>query len=283
MSEDELREASRAQWSGVAEGWAGQAGRREEGPAGVAADWMLEAARLGPGDRVLELASGAGDVGLRAAELVGSTGLVVCSDFAEPMVEVVRERANAPGLGHVEGRVLDAEDLALGDGERFNAVLCRFGYMLMADPGRALLASRGALRPGGRLALAVWGPAESNPWLSLLTDAVMAVLSAPPPSPGMPGPFALGDQERLTALLEEAGFADVVVQQLDTERRHESLEEWWAGTQEVSGPISSVVSHMSEEQVAAMRERALEGARLYVLPDGGVRFPARIVVASATR
>ncbi len=86
---------------------------------------------------MLELASGAAGVGLRVAETVAPDGKVVLSDFAEPMVDGIRGRLAALGLDNAEARVLDAEDLDVGDGE-FDAVLCRFGYMLTSDPARAL-------------------------------------------------------------------------------------------------------------------------------------------------
>jgi len=220
---DDHREASRAQWEQAAQGWAAEAEERERGPAGRAADWMLEAVAPQPGERVIELACGAGDVGLRAAAAVGEQGRVLLTDFAEPMVELVRERA--AGLPHVEARTLDAESPDLD--ERFDVALCRLGYMLMPDPARALRETRDLLDPGGRLALAVWATAERNPWLSLVFDAVMGVLGAPPPEPGTPGPFALGDQDRIRSLLDGAGFAEVTVEEVGEIRRYESAEEWW--------------------------------------------------------
>jgi SAM-dependent methyltransferase len=284
VADEELREASRTQWSIAAAAWARDAERRESGPFRVAADWMLEAARVGAGASVLEVACGAGDVGLRAAALVGTSGRVVCSDFAEPMVEVVSERARAAGLDHVEARVLDAEDPDLG-GERFDAVLCRFGYMLMPNPGRALSAGHGALRDGGRIALAVWGPAEDNPWLSLVTSAVMKTLGAPPPAPGTPSPFALADHERLRALLAAAGFAEITVESARDSRPYESVDAWWDGMREPTGPMGALLSQLSGEQVTAIGDDATSSARRdgHVAADGSVRFPAHVVLASATR
>lgn len=282
LSADEIRLASRSQWSGVAEGWARNVERRESGASGAAADWMLDAVAVRPGSRVLELACGAGDVGLRAAEAVGPAGRVVCSDFAEPMLEVGRERARGMRLDNVETRTLDAEDLRLA-GERFDAVLCRLGYMLMADAGKAINESCVALEPGGRLALGVWGSAERNPWLSLLTDAVMKTLGAPAPEPGTPGPFALSDHDRLRDLLGAAGLEDILIEDLHADRRHDSLEEWWAGTQDLSGPIAMLLSQLTADQVEEIRAAALDGAQAYVEPDGAVRFPATVVVAAATR
>lgn len=282
MGGEELRKASKAQWSGVADGWAQGAERREGGPSGVAADWMLDAVNLVPGGRVLELACGAADVGLRAAEAVGPTGRVVCSDFAAPMVDVVRERVESLGLEQVEARVLDAEDLRL-EGELFDAVLCRMGYMLMTDPAAALRGSGTVLDRGGRLALAVWGSPEANPWLSSVTDAVMNTLGAPPPAPGTPGPFALADHERLRDLIAGAGLDGIVVESVACERRHESLEDWWAETRRVSGPIGALFSQLPDDQVAAIREEAFARAQAHMLEDGAVRFPASVAAATAER
>ncbi len=172
-------ESSREEWAGAADHWAEAAEKPDRGASAKAAAWLLDSADLQPGERVLEVACGAGRVGLQAAERVGPAGWVVCSDFAEPMVEVVQGRVARLGLTNVEARVLDAERMTFGEDERFDAALCRMGYMLMADPAAALSRTRDALRPGGRLAFAVWGPAEENPWLSLIFAAVMSISARP--------------------------------------------------------------------------------------------------------
>ena len=276
---DEHREASRAQWGNAAEDWAAEAERREQGPAGRAADWMLDAAAPQPGERVIELACGAGDVGLRAAEAVGPEGRVLCTDFAAPMVELVRRRAE--GLPQVEARTLDAEDPGLD--ERFDVALCRLGYMLMPDAARALRATQDLLVPGGRLALAVWAAGERNPWLSLLFDAVMSTLGAPPPAPGTPGPFALADPERLRELLGAAGFADVVIDEVADVREYETAEAWWEGMQDgSSGPVAAILGQLPAEQAAGIRDKALAAAERHAAA-GRIRFPATLVVAAARR
>ena len=281
--EEDPRQAS-AGWSDVAAAWAGGAETREGGPAGRAAEWVIRAADLRPGGRVLEVACGDGEVGFRAARIVGPTGRVVCSDFAQAMVDIAAQRARDLNLEQVEARVLDAEDLRY-EGERFDAVLCRFGYMLMPDPARALRSSFSVLARDGRVSLAVWGPDERNPWLSLVTSAVMRVLGAPPPLPGTPGPFALAQHERLLGLLTAAGFVDILIEDLDDVRVHRSLEDWWTDTVKVSGPLSVLLRHLSPAQTETVQEDAFTGARLrgFVEADGVVRFPAQVVVASGRR
>jgi len=112
-----------------------------------------------PGDTVLELAAGAGDIGFEAAAIVGETGRLISTDFSPAMLEAAQRRGAELGIENVEYRVMDAEHLEL-DADSVDRVLCRFGYMLMADPAAALAETRRVLRPGGRLALAVWGAPE---------------------------------------------------------------------------------------------------------------------------
>ena len=241
---------------------------------------MLEATRPQAGDRVLEIACGAGRVGFQAAGLVGPEGSVLCTDFSEEMVSAVRELVGEFELKNVEAKVMDAEQMSFDADERFDVALCRMGFMLMSDPARALANTHAALRPGGRLAFAVWGPAEGNPWLSLIFDAVMGELNAPPPPPGTPGPFALGAQERVEELTRGAGFADVTVERLEVDRPYESAEAWWDEVLSLSGAIETLLGAMEEERRMAVRDGAIESARAYAQPDGSLSLPATMVLAS---
>jgi SAM-dependent methyltransferase len=282
MTAEPDREASREQWGSSAEVWARAAEEEEAGASASATEWMLESAELRPGERVLELACGAARVGFHAAAAVRPGGSVLCSDFAEGMVRAVEERVSRTGVDNVEPRVLDAERLDLGD-ESFDAVLCRFGYMLMADPDRALSESRRVLRPGGRLVLAVWGPPEGNPWLATVTGSVMDRLGAPPPEPGTPGPFALGEPERLRGLLESAGLKDVGVEAIEAEQPYDSLEGWWGRLREVSAPLAALLDALPPEDAAAIEAASFSVAERYVRPGGEVVFPATILGARACR
>lgn len=280
MSEAEYREASKEQWSDAAPSWARAAEEEETGASREATVWMLGAADLQPGERVLELACGAGRVGLQAAGRVGPEGTVLCTDFSEAMVDAVAERVERLGVRNVSTRVVDAEHIDLGGEEPFDAVLCRFGYMLMADPQQALRESGRALRPGGRLALAVWGLGESNPWLSIILGALMSHLNAPPPQPDTPGPFSLGDRDRVRGLVEQAGLVDLEVTEIEAKQRYDSLDAWWDEILDVSGPLATMLNALPEEDRAKIRAAALAEAEQF---GGGVEavFPASIVCAKA--
>jgi len=282
VSQSEYHEASREQWSAAARSWAHAAEEEETGASGDATPWMLAAAELRPGQRVLELACGAGRVGLQAASLVGPDGTVLCSDFSQEMVDAVADRVERLGVPNVETRLLDAHQLELPDDE-FDAVLCRFGYMLMADPVQALRESKRVLRPDGKLAMAIWGTAEQNPWLWLVIEALIDRLNAPPPEPGTPGPFSLGEPARLLAVCEEAGLSDVEVEEISTEQAYDSLDAWWEELLEVSGPLAAMLKALPEEDREAIRAKALGGGERFLADDGRAVFPAAILGAAARK
>src|SRR6202042_1488230 len=234
-----LRDASLQSWEEAASGWTRQQAAMREFSAPVS-HWVIDAIAPQPGDRVLELAAGLGETAMLVAELLAPMGGVIVSDQAEAMLSGAREGSIALGLSNVEFRVLNAEwiDLPVAS---VDAVLCRWGYMLMADPLAALLETRRVLRPGGRIALAVWDSIEQNPWALLPSRELIERGASTPPAPGTPGPFALGSLQRTTELLEQAGFADVHVQPLDLHRRHASFEEFWDSTLDLSRALHDAV------------------------------------------
>src|SRR5438876_7032262 len=160
-----FKRASQAVWEAMAPGWDRRHAYFEE-TARPVTERMLE--RLAParGETILELAAGTGVVGFAAAALVGPSGRVIVSDFSEAMVKAAQRHAAELGVENVECRRLDAERLDLPD-EAVDGVLCRWGYMLMADPSAALAETRRVLRRGGRLSCAVFAGPEQNPWAAL--------------------------------------------------------------------------------------------------------------------
>lgn len=274
------REASLQSWEEAAAGWTRQQEAMREFSAPVS-HWMIDAISPQPGERVLELAAGLGETGMLAAELVAPMGGVVISDQAEAMLSGARARAVALGLSNVEFQVLNTEwiDLPVAS---VNAVLCRWGYMLMADPQAALIETRRVLRPGGRVALAVWDMIEENPWAMLPEQELRERRLSRPAAPGTPGPFMLGSRELVRELLEHAGFAEVRVEALGLSRRQGSFEEFWETTLDLSRNFHDAVLGRPEPEIVEIRAALAKRFARYITADGSLDIPARTLVASAS-
>lgn len=276
------RTASLANWEAAAPGWRRhqEAMRRFAAPVSA---WMLDALSLKPGERVLELAAGLGETGMLAAQRVAPTGGVIISDQAEAMLEGARARALELGLNNVEFQVLLAEwiDLPVAS---VDAVLCRWGYMLLADPAAALTETRRVLRPGGRVALAVWDSVQHNPWaLEPMLELIERGLVSPPDpqSEPEPGPFALADADRVRELLERAGFVEIDVQTVDIVHRHDSFERFWETTLDISRVFHDAVLDRPEPEIARIREGLSARLRRYKQPDEAIELTGRTLVAVA--
>ena len=265
-TEDQLRRQLHRRWAEVAGGWAEHAEDVDARSAQLT-QRMLALSTPRRGERVLDLACGPGGAGLAAAEQVGPGGEVVLSDIAAGMTAIASERAAARGLHNVTARVLDLEQIDEPDGA-YDVVLCREGLMLVPDPARATREIRRVLRPGGRVALAVWGPRESNPWLGVMFDAISAQLGCRVPPAGVPSPFSLEDAEELGALLRDARLSDVSVTELSVPLRAGSFEDWWTARCALAGPLTKILASLPSDALDAIRARAQEAARPYETRHG---------------
>jgi SAM-dependent methyltransferase len=272
------RQASLEGWEAAAGGWTRHAAELSAWSAPVT-HAMIEAAAPQLGERVLELAAGLGETAMLAAELVAPLGTVVVSDQAETMLAAARERAAELGVGNVEFAVLNAEwiDLPLAS---VDVVLCRFGYMLMADPETALGESRRVLRPGGRVALAVWDAIDANPWAAL-PALVLSERGLAPASDG-PGPFSLGDAAALRELLEQAGFTEIEILPVEIARRHPGFEDFWELTLDLSRSFHDAVLSRPQAEVEQIEATLAERVRPFEDGAGALTLPGRALVALAS-
>jgi ubiquinone/menaquinone biosynthesis C-methylase UbiE len=244
-------------------------------------EWLVDHLEPVPGHVVLELACGPGETGFLAAQRVEPGGRVICTDLGAGMVDAARRGAQARGLSNVECRTMDAQRVDVPSGS-VDGVLCRFGLMLMPKPERALEGARRALRDGGRLAYAVWGPPDRNPWMTLMAMAVMQNGHQPAGNPFEPGgPFCLADPDRSRELVRDAGFGSVTVEELACKFRFDSFDEYWTVQSEVSGPLALLVSSLADEQVQAVRE-TLEPMLAPFRVGDGYELPSLAVAVAAT-
>jgi SAM-dependent methyltransferase len=270
---DAYRQQSLETWGKMARGWED---RRKwlmsiTGPVNA---WLVEQADPQPGQTFLEIAAGTGDLGFEVAGRVGPEGRVVSTDFAPEMVDVARRQGEARGVTNVDHRVMDAEHMDLGD-DSVDGVVCRFGYMLMADPAAAMAETRRVLRPGGPLAFAVWATPDRNPWAAVPAMTLMQRGHMPPPEPGTPGIFALGEPNRISELLSGAGFgAPDALEELELEYRWPDFDDLWDTVNRMTGPLSRAIEALPEDERQATRAAMEKNVASFREGDGSLRAPA---------
>ena len=233
-----------------------------------------------PGETVLELAAGPGDTGFIAAERLGPNGLLLSTDVAPEMVAAAGRRAAELGIENVEFRVEDASALDLADAA-VDGVLCRFGVMLVPDPGRALAEIARVLRPKGRAALAVWASSDANDWMTAAGRSAVELGLSERPDPSAPGPFRLADPDELRRLVAEADLRVEALEDVPILWRAASLEEWWQAVQDQSRMLSTLLESSTLEEGEGLRAGAERRLEKYVAADGSLEVPglARALLA----
>jgi SAM-dependent methyltransferase len=196
-------------WDG-AEGdyWAEHADWFDRSLAGYDAVFF-DAARVGPGDRVLDVGCGTGQT-TRAAARLAPAGQALGLDLSAQMIDVARQRAAREALPNVRFARADAQIHPFPPGG-FDIVLSRTGAMFFGDPRAAFGNLARALRPGGRLTLLSWQPAARNEWFGAFWTALTGRAELPTPPPGAPSPFSLSDPDRVHDLLTATGFAGIEI------------------------------------------------------------------------
>ena len=199
------------------------------------------------------------------------------------MLSAAQQRAEELGLTNVRFKQIDGESIDVEAGT-LDAVLCRWGYMLMADPGSALRETRRVLKPGGRVALAAWTGPDENAWSSLAARELVARGLAERPDPEAPGQFAWADPERIRAALEDAGFVeDLVVERVGFTLRYPSTAEWWATQRDLSSSFKETIDGLDPDVRTELEAELARAAGAFRTGEGdALAIPAATWVASAT-
>jgi SAM-dependent methyltransferase len=234
------------------------------------AERLVALVRAAPGESALDVACGTGVVARRLLAIGARvTGLDLNADM------LAHARALEPGVTWVEG---DAQDLAL-PAASFDLATCQQGLQFMADAGAALRSIHRVLRPGGRLAVALWRPLRTSPGFDVLTDALDARVGAAA-GDVLRAPFAAGDPRPVCDLASRAGFVGVRVHNYCHPTRFESVEDL-VRSEIASTPLAEVAQTWPADTIPNMVADVAAALADYVADDG-VLFPICSYVVTAT-
>jgi len=243
---------------------------------------LVEDGLISGGHTVLDVATGPGEPALTLAALVGAEGKVLGIDPAPEMVEAARRATDHLGFRNAQFDVASADRLPF-PADTFDAVVSRFGVMFFPSPVDAVREMLRVLKPGRKLALAVWHLAERNPFFYTLSRVIERYVDSPPSAPDAPDPFRFASPGKLRDVLAEAGAMAPSERLLQfTVQASISVEDFWILRCEMSEKLREKVAMLSREQLPEVKREALDALRGYST-DRGMSFPAEVLIVSGTK
>jgi ubiquinone/menaquinone biosynthesis C-methylase UbiE len=272
---DDATSQSRKVWDALAPGWSRlrDSLNAREAPT---TERMFTALGVRPGDTILEVCAGPGEVGLQLAEQHPDVAVIV-TDFASAMVDAAREEGERRGITNARFDVVDAQAIDLPDAS-VDGVLSRFGLMLVPDAPRAFREIRRVLRPGRSLVYTTWAPLDANPWMAIFGAVMVQRGHFTPPEGGAFMPLATTDDN--VAAANAAGFAGVEAEYLDLPQRFDMFEDYWEVQRELAGPLALILKTLPQDEVDAVRSQVEEYAQPFRSGDG-FEFPSRRILVHA--
>jgi SAM-dependent methyltransferase len=274
------KETTKQQWQTAAHAWYGWAPTLERW-LGEATEFMLDMAAVSYGSEVLDIAAGAGGQTVAAARRVGARGSVLATDISSNILEYAAQTAHAAGFKNIETRTMDGEDIDL-PADSFDAVISRVGLIYFPDQYKSLTRIHQVLKPGGRFATIVYSTAQNNQFFSIPVSIIRQRAQLPPPLPGQPGPFSLGNRGALEAALSRAGFSQVETRLVSAPLRLPSAAECVRFERESFGALHQMLSGLTKPEQNAVWDEILRELSQFE-SNGEFIGPCELVVGAGRK
>jgi ubiquinone/menaquinone biosynthesis C-methylase UbiE len=243
---------------------------------------LIEDARIGPGQAVLDVGGGSGEPSLRIAPIVGESGSVTFTDPAAGMVKAARAEAERRGLGNIRFHQCPGESLPFSD-DSFDAAVSRLSVMFFPDVLAGLSEMLRVVKPGGFVSFVVWAGKEVNPFFNVVTEVLDRFVPADAEDEDAPGAFRFARPGKLTKALQEVGAVEVTARELAFMIEAPiSVEHFWELRTEMSDTFRSKLQRLVPDQVAAIRYTVQKAVAAY-FKTGGMSFPAKVLVVTGKK
>ena len=243
---------------------------------------LIEEARIGIGQTVLDIGGGSGEPSLTISSIVGPTGSVMYTDPAAGMVESAQAEAHRRGLTNIRFRQCSADDLPFLD-RTFDVAVGRLSAMFFVDPVKAVREALRVILEGGYVSFVVWGPKEANPFFSVIADVIDRFVEGPPEDSGARDVFRFAVPGELAGIVQQAGAKNVVERRLDFQiEAAVSFEQFWQLRTEMSGTLREKMARLAPAQLPTVEQAVADAVRRYFV-SGTMNFPAEALIVSGRK
>jgi Methylase involved in ubiquinone/menaquinone biosynthesis len=261
----QIREQQKETWNKFSPGWKkwDQFTMNFLQPMG---DAIINELNIKQDDTVLDIACGTGEPGLTIAKLAGK-GKVTGIDLAEHMLEIANEHARNKQIRNYDTLVCDVCELPF-DQNFFDKISCRMGLMFFPDMQLASDQMYKVLKPGGRMATAVWAGPAKNVWISSIMSTISRNMQIPPPPEGAPSIFRCAKPGMIKGIMEKSGFKNVKEKEVNGKMLLEGFEIFWNMMNEVAAPVVSALSKADDTMKEKIKNEVKESSASYLTNKG---------------
>jgi ubiquinone/menaquinone biosynthesis C-methylase UbiE len=243
---------------------------------------LVEEAQIGMGQKVLDIGGGSGEPSLTISGIVGPTGSVTYTDPVPGMLESAQAEATRRGVTNIHFRQCSANDLPF-ETCTFDIAVGRLSAMFFADPAAAVREALRVVLKDGCVAFAVWGPKETNPFFSTITDVIDRFVAISPQDPNAADVFRFAVAGKLAEILEQADAKNVIERQLNFQIEAAiSFEQFWQLRTEMSETLREKMVRLTPAQLPTVKQAAADAARRY-FASGTMSFPAEALIVSGRK
>ena len=243
---------------------------------------LIEEARIGIGQKVIDIGGGSGEPSLTISSIVGPTGSVVYTDPVAGMVETAQTEAARRGLTNIQFRQCSGDDLPFADGA-FDVAVSRLSAMFFPDPASGVGEALRVVVEHGYSSFVVWGVKEANPFFSTVTDVMDRFVESPKEDPDAPDPFRFTAPGKLAGILKNAGAENVIERQLNFQIEAAiSFEQFWQLRTEMSETLREKMGRLTPAQLPTIKQAVADAARRYFM-SGKMSFPAGALIVSGRK
>jgi len=243
---------------------------------------LVEEARIGIGQEVLDIGGGSGEPSLKISSIVGPTGSVMYTDPVAAMVETAQAEAGSRGLTNIHFKQCSGDDLPFAD-RTFDVAVGRLSAMFFVDPITAVREALRVIREDGYVSFVVWGPEEVNPFFSTVTDVIDRFVESPRHDPDAPDAFRFAVPGKLAGILENTEAKNVTERQLNFQITAAiSFDQFWQLRTEMSETLREKMAGLAPAQLPTIKQAVADAARRY-FASGTMSFPAEALIVSGRK